>query len=159
MKMLRVLVIVLFLCCICTSCSTDTEFQLGIQLGQGACKGINFYVKDGSIRAILCDINAVNFQITTIYERSEPRQLSEEEMETIKEHLQKVKELEGTEFYDPRIKDRAFMTLYYDDRCYYSDYHAWELSGYPYDDGYEVLNEFADYLVMLMPEFCTKVNG
>ena len=149
----------MFLCCVvCASCSMDEEFQLGIQLGSGTNRGITFYVKDASINAVLCQINEVNFQIEDIFERSESRTLSADEMQKVNEYLKEISKIQSTEFLDPGIKGRAFMTLYYNNRRYCADYHMDGYTGYPYNDGYETLNEFADYVATLMPEFVQKLG-
>ena len=50
------------------------------------------------------------------------------------------------------------MTLYYKNRRYCADYHMDRVTGYPYDEGYQILNEFADYVASLMPEFVQKLG-
>mgnify|MGYP004535969451 CR=1 FL=1 len=158
MKVIRVFALLVSWCLLCASCGVKEEFQMGIQLGAGLNKGIVFYVKDASINAVLCQINEVNFQIEEITERSESRALSSDEMEKVNEYLEKIKDIQDTEFLDPGIKGRPFMTLYYKNRRYCADFHTDTITGYPYGEGYKILNEFADYVATLMPEFVQKLG-
>lgn len=160
-----------------TSCQKDEleKFSLIVQHHQASCYNARLFIFDkDSVMIFVCSTDRKNPEFPSIDKYIGTQKLNSKQIKEINKHLENAKGLEGENFLSSNLKGGGGVILDYGGRLFTSDFRAYDVKWrkehdperkgkYPndiifalesieYEEGYSVLNEFAEYIYALYPE-------